>query len=73
MEQKTTIIIVTFNAYDYVKKCLESVLKHTSKAHDIIIIDNKSDSKTREYVKTFSSVDNLKVILNDKNVLWCPA
>ena len=45
MEQKTTIIIVTFNAYDYVKKCLESVLKHTSKAHDIIIIDNKSDSK----------------------------
>ena len=73
MEQKTTIIIVTFNAYDYVKKCLESVLKHTSKAHDIIIIDNKSDSKTREYVKSFSSVENFKVILNDKNVLWCPA
>ena len=73
MEQKTTIIIVTFNAFNYVKKCLDSVLKNTSRTHEIIIIDNKSDLKTREYVKSFSSFENFKVILNDKNVLWCPA
>jgi GT2 family glycosyltransferase len=73
MEQKTTIIIVTFNAYNYVKKCLESVLKHTNSIHDVIIIDNKSDAKTREYVKSYSSVDRVKIILNEKNVLWCPA
>jgi len=73
MEQKTTIIIVTYNAFRYVKKCLESVLKNTRPTHDIIIIDNKSDMKTREYVKSFSKFENFKVILNDKNVLWCPA
>ena len=73
MEQKTTIIIVTFNAFNYVKKCLDSVIKNTSTIHDIIIIDNKSDIKTREYVKSFSAFKNFKVILNDKNVLWCPA
>ncbi len=73
MEQKTTIIIVTYNAYDYVKRCIESVIKYTSSLHDIILIDNKSDQKTRNYVKSFSSDKRFNIILNKKNILWCPA
>ena len=73
MEEKTTIIIVTYNAYDYVKKCIESVLKYTNSAHDIIIIDNKSDKKTRNYIKSFSSDERFNIILNKENILWCPA
>ena len=37
MEQKTTIIIVTFNAYDYVKKCLESAVANAENNHDLDI------------------------------------
>ena len=49
-EGKVTIVIVTFNAYEYVKKCLESVLLYTNKKHQIVVVDNNSDSLTRNYL-----------------------
>lgn len=73
LEEKTAIIIVTYNAYEYVKKCMESVLHLTDPNHEIIIIDNNSDYQTRDYIKSFSSNDRINIILNEENRLWLPA
>ncbi|MCB0686934.1 MAG: glycosyltransferase family 2 protein [Saprospiraceae bacterium] len=73
MEKKTSIIIVTYNTLDYVKKCIESVLLHTSKSHEIIIVDNASENPTKNYVQGLGNNENIKIILNNENRLWSPA
>lgn len=47
--ESVSIVIPVFNALDYVKKCLESLVKYTSN-YELIIIDNGSDKKTKEYL-----------------------
>ncbi len=72
-EDKVSIIIVTYNALDYVKKCLESVLANTDPMHEIIVVDNHSDAPTRKYVSSLNKYPNVKLILNEENRLWSPA
>lgn len=73
LEGKTSIIIVTFNTLDYVRRCLESVLEHTLGRHEIIIVDNASEQPTRDFVIHQGRHPNVKVILNKENRLWSPA
>jgi GT2 family glycosyltransferase len=73
MEKKVSIIIVTYNALDYVKKCLESVLANTDPMHEIIVVDNHSAAPTRQYVQSLRNYPNVKLILNKENRLWSPA
>ena len=47
--EPVSIIIPVHNALSYVKKCLESLVKYTSN-YELIIIDNGSNKKTREYL-----------------------
>jgi GT2 family glycosyltransferase len=72
-EDKVSIIIVTYNALDYVKKCLESVLANTDPMHEIIVVDNHSEAPTRNYVSSLNKYPNVKLILNEENRLWSPA
>ena len=72
-EGKVTIVIVTFNAYEYVKKCLESVLLYTNKKHQIVVVDNNSDSLTRNYLIELKKLKKIDLILNKSNKLWSPA
>ncbi|MBN1415810.1 MAG: glycosyltransferase [Bacteroidales bacterium] len=45
-EIPVTIIIPIFNAFEYVKKCIESVLLHTQPPHEILLInDGSSDQR----------------------------
>ncbi len=72
-EDKVSIVIVTYNALDYVSTCVESILANTHPAHEIIIVDNASDNPTRDYVTSLRKHSNIKLILNTENKLWCPA
>ena len=66
-----SIIIVTFNAREYVQKCLASVREMTrTTPHELIVIDNASREETREYLRGESG---FKLVLNDENLLWCRA
>jgi GT2 family glycosyltransferase len=65
-----SIIIVTFNAREYVQKCLTSVRAMTRTPHELIVIDNASREETREYLRGESG---FKLVLNDENLLWCRA
>ncbi|MAG47624.1 hypothetical protein CL617_03385 [archaeon] len=60
-----TVIVPTFNRKEYLKKCLDSVYKQTSKIFEIIVIDNGSTDGSLEYLK---KCKNLKVIENDSNL-----
>lgn len=66
MNRKTSIIILTFNNLDFTKKCLASIKKYTPKdTYELIIIDNNSKDKTKDYLKKLS---NIKVIFNKENL-----
>jgi GT2 family glycosyltransferase len=65
-----TIAIVTYNATDYVRRCLESIRELSTIPFEVIVVDNASGEETRAYLR---SVDWIRLILNDENRLWCPA
>ncbi|HMA62445.1 MAG TPA: glycosyltransferase [bacterium] len=63
-----SIVILTWNALEYTKKCFNSIHKNTSVPYEIIFVDNNSSDGTQEYLKKAkSSKSNIKIILNEKN------
>jgi GT2 family glycosyltransferase len=65
-----SIAIVTYNATEYVRRCLESIRSLTSVPHEVLVVDNASRPDTRSYLRT---VPWIRLTLNDENRLWCPA
>ena len=65
-----SIAVVTYNATEYARLCLESVRRLTRTPHEVLVVDNASRPDTREYLR---SVDWIRLTLNDENRLWCPA
>lgn len=63
---KVSIVIPVFNALDYLKKCIETLVKFTQN-YELIIIDNGSNNKTKKYLKELE--DKLGIILqiNENN------
>jgi GT2 family glycosyltransferase len=57
------IVIVVHNALPFVRRCIESIKKHTDYPFNLVIIDNCSNYETKIYLKTL----NAKVITNLKN------
>jgi GT2 family glycosyltransferase len=60
--------VVTYNAPDYVRRCIESVQSKTRTPYEMIVIDNASEAETRDYLRT---VHGIRLFLNDENRLWC--
>ncbi len=66
MNQKTSIIILTYNNLEYTKDCIESIRKYTEKnTYEIIIVDNKSTDGTRNWLR---QQKDMKIIFNEENV-----
>ena len=71
-EVKVDIIIPVYNAYEYTKKCIETVIENTNlKQHTLVIINDKSpDNKILPMLKKFESENpslNICVIDNEEN------
>lgn len=63
---KTSIIILTYNNLKYNIICLDSIRKYTdADSYEIIVVDNNSTDGTREWLKKQSDI---KLILNDENI-----
>ena len=70
LNKKISIIIPIFNAYDDVKKCIDSILINTKNSnYDIILINDKStDSRIAPLLNEFEKKEsNIKVITNSIN------
>jgi len=50
-EPLVSIVMLTFNALEYTKKCLASISAHTPENHEIIFVDNGSSDGTVEFLK----------------------
>lgn len=64
---KISILIASYNAWEYIKHTLQSILDQTCTDFELLIIDNASTDATREYIRgfddsritLFESVENL--------------
>lgn len=61
-----SIVILNYNGMDFLKNCLDSIIKETHHNYEIIVVDNNSPDKSgQKYSKEYPSC---KFILNEKNV-----
>ena len=67
LNEKVSIILVTYNNLTYTKKCINSILRNTAYPnYEIVIVDNNSTDGTKEYLKSLR-FDNIKIQLNENN------
>jgi GT2 family glycosyltransferase len=67
-----SVIIVSWNVRDLLKKCLESIFRHTQDvAFEVIMVDNASTDGTLEMLKHY--FPNVKLIANQKNLGFAKA
>jgi len=61
-----SIIIITYNQYEYTSKCIKSLLKYTNESFEIVVIDNASkDDSGNKIKKDFPGVH---VYCNNNNL-----
>lgn len=61
-----SIIIVNWNARQYLKKCIDSLLLQSFSDHEIILVDNASTDDSVSFVQ--ANYPQVKIILNNENV-----
>ena len=71
MQKKLSIIIVSYNTKELLKKCLS--LLNTSGDFEIIIVDNASQDNTQMILRMFANNKRIKIILNEKNLGFAKA
>jgi len=60
-----SIVIVNYNARDFLRKCIASILKNVSVSYEVIVIDNNSADNSSEMVK--KEFPQIKLIANKNN------
>jgi len=63
---KLSIIVLTYNALEYTKKCLKSISQSTVTDYELIVVDNKSTDGTQKWLKNQEGISNL--VLSKKNL-----
>jgi hypothetical protein len=65
-----SIVIVSYNTKEFLKKCIMSIVQNAgSISYEVIVVDNaSSDGSSSEISKLKSKIPNLKIISNRKNV-----
>lgn len=63
---KVGVIIVTYNSGEYIKKCLESILKKNYQNLEILVVDNNSKDETVSTIQKY--FNNVNLIKNKTNV-----
>lgn len=64
-----SIVILTHNALDYTRQCLDSVLQHTDPRHEILCVDNASTDGTVEWLQDLArDEERCRVVYNQENL-----
>jgi len=68
MKVKISVIIPTYNRKEMLKEAIDSVLKQTKKAVEILVIDdNSSDGTENMLEREYGGLENLTVLRNESN------
>lgn len=63
---QVSIVLISYNQYDFTKKCLSSILQYSNSSYEIILVDNNSgDDTVRNIKKDFPEV---RLIENNQNI-----
>lgn len=62
---KVLSILVTYNGQEYIKKCIDSLIKSSYK-NEILVIDNNSNDLTVEIIK--KDYPDIMIVENDQNI-----
>jgi GT2 family glycosyltransferase len=73
MPPLVSIVTVTFNAPEYVRRFLDSIEARTREAQELIVVDNASDAPTRALLAERAAAGKLRLVQNEDNVLWAKA
>lgn len=60
------VIVCVHNALDDTKRCLESVLRHTTLPYSLIVVDDGSSEETRDYLASFAASHQAALIRNER-------
>lgn len=60
----TSIVIVTHNALDFTRRCLDSVRSYTDEPYELIVVDNASSDGTVEFLR---EQPDIRLIANAEN------
>ena len=66
-----SIVIVNFNAKEFLKRCIESIFESSLKNFEIVVVDNASKDGSIEELKKLKF--NIKIIANNKNTGFAAA
>jgi GT2 family glycosyltransferase len=67
-EPLVSVVLPVYNRPEYLGKAIDSVLNQTYKKWELIIADDASDTKTRELYRKYSSIPQIKIHSNSKNL-----
>ena len=62
-----SVVVPTFNREDHIGRCLESIVRHSYRDHEVVVVDNASADETVEVVLGFGSRLDIDVLVNDSN------
>lgn len=65
---KVSIIMTVYNKELYVENAIKSVLKQSYKNLELIIVEDFSTDNSKQIVKKFENLSNVKIIYNAKNL-----
>lgn len=54
---KSSVVIVTYNSLDYLKKCLKAVDRRTTSDYELILVDNNSEDQVVCWLKQYRPVN----------------
>ena len=60
--------MTTYNGEKYLKEQIESILKQTYKNINLIISDDCSTDNTKDILKEYQNVKNIKIYYQNKNL-----
>ena len=65
----TSVVVLVWNALDYVKRCADSLLEHTGEDCELIFVDNGSDAPARAWLRELEATHaRVRVIRNEENL-----
>lgn len=67
LNKKVSIIIPSYKLLDDLQDCIDAILSFESDFIDVIVVDNNSNEKIRDYLKNIADEGKIKYIQNDIN------
>jgi GT2 family glycosyltransferase len=66
---RASVIVLTWNALEYIRQCADGLLAHTDPRHELIFVDNGSQQETRDYLTRLAADhEQIQVIFNETNL-----